>query len=125
MTIEELEQQGIERTFITAGEHKVPFEDDGSFNKEFLDRIQTSVSKTYDKFVSTVADLRQLPKDKIIDTQARVYSSDEALSLGLIDKIMEFEDFEKLKLISSNINEISLIVCLIFIPIVLMQFQKQ
>ncbi|MEG0407474.1 MAG: S49 family peptidase [Bacilli bacterium] len=90
-----LEQQGIERTFITAGEHKVPFEDDGSFNKEFLDRIQTSVSKTYDKFVSTVADLRQLPKDKIIDTQARVYSSDEALSLGLIDKIMEFEDFEK------------------------------
>ena len=90
-----LEKQGIERTFITAGEHKVPFEDDGSFNKEFLDRIQNSVSKTYDKFVSSVAELRQLPKEKIIGTQARVYSADEALSLGLIDKIMEFEDFEK------------------------------
>ena len=90
-----LEKQGIERTFITAGEHKVPFEDDGSFNKEFLGRIQNSVSKTYDKFVSSVAELRQLPKEKIIGTQARVYDADEALSLGLIDKIMEFEDFEK------------------------------
>lgn len=91
----QLEKEGVERTFITAGDYKVPFNEDGSFQPEFIERLEKGVSKTYDKFVKTVSDLRGIPEDKIRATQARVYDAEESLALGLIDKIMEFEDFEK------------------------------
>ena len=90
-----LEQNGFERTFITAGDHKVPFDADGSFQPEFIERLEKGVSKTYDKFVRTVSELRGLSEDSIRATQARVYDAEESLSLNLIDKIMDFEDFEK------------------------------
>lgn len=90
-----LEKEGFERTFITAGDYKVPFDKDGSFQPEFIERLENSVSKTYDKFVKTVSELRGISEESIRATQARVYDADEALTLNLIDKIMEFEDFEK------------------------------
>lgn len=102
-----LEKEGFERTFITAGDHKVPFDKDGSFQPEFIERLENSVSKTYDKFVKTVSELRGISEESIRATQARVYDADEALSLNLIDKIMEFEDFEKYvntSLSRSNLN---------------------
>lgn len=97
-----LEQEGFERTFITAGDHKIPFDKDGNFQEEFINRIQTSVHKTYEKFVTAVSDLRGLSKQEIIDTQARVYDAEEALKIGLIDKIMELEDFENY--VSSSVS---------------------
>src|SRR5699024_10095076 len=91
----QLEKEGVERTFITAGDYKVPFNEDGSLQPEFIERLERGVSKTYDKFVKTVSDLRGISEDKIRATQARLYDAEESLALGLIDKIMEFEDFEK------------------------------
>lgn len=97
-----LQQEGYERTFITAGDHKVPFDKDGNFQEEFINRIQSGVQKTYEKFVTAVSDLRGLSKQEIIDTQARVFDAPEALNLGLIDKIMELEEFENY--VSSSVS---------------------
>lgn len=97
-----LEKEGFERTFITAGDHKVPFDKNGDFQKEFIDRIESGVQKTYEKFVTAVSDLRGLSKQEIIDTQARVYDAEDALKIGLIDKIMELEEFENY--VSSSVS---------------------
>ncbi len=88
-----LEQQGISRSFVYAGNNKIPYAADGSFKQEFLDDLQESVNETYTKFVEHVANYRPLSKQQVIDTQAKVYSADKALSLKLVDKLLTQEEF--------------------------------
>nr|WP_319556088.1 S49 family peptidase [uncultured Vibrio sp.] len=88
-----LEQQGISRSFVYAGNNKIPFKPDGSFKQEFLDDLQESVNETYNKFVEHVSSYRPLSKQDVINTQAAVYSADKALSLKLVDKLMTQDEF--------------------------------
>lgn len=89
-----LEKEGIERSFVFAGDNKIPFDKTGQFTDGFISELQESVDKTYDKFVSHIADHRGLSKQQVIDTQASVFDAEVALEKGLIDKVMELEDFE-------------------------------
>lgn len=88
-----LEKQGISRSFVYAGNNKIPFKPDGEFREEFLDDLQESVNETYNKFVEHVSSYRPLSKQDVINTQAAVYSADKALSLKLVDKLMTQEEF--------------------------------
>jgi ClpP class serine protease len=89
----QLEKAGIERTFITAGEDKVPFAADGSFTEAFKERLQTQVDTLYEAFTGHVATHRGLDIKVVKDTQANVFMSDEALELGLADSVMTVEEF--------------------------------
>lgn len=89
----QLEKNGIERTFITAGADKVPFDKDGSFTESFLEGLQEQVDVLYDEFTSHVAEHRALSIEAVKGTEANVFMSDKALELGLIDKVMTVEDF--------------------------------
>jgi len=86
-------KNGIKQTFITAGEGKVPYAEDGEFTQEFLDDIQSKVDKLYDRFSSHVAQYRGMTQDAVKSLGAKVYTSDEALANGLVDKIMTREEF--------------------------------
>lgn len=88
-----LEKEGIERTFITAGKDKVPFADDGSFTEGFIERLQTQVDALYEGFTGHVATHRALDIQAVKDTEANVFMSEEALALGLADKVMTVEEF--------------------------------
>jgi len=88
-----LEKQGISRSFVYAGNNKIPFKPDGEFKEEFIDDLQESVNETYNKFVEHVSSYRPLSKQDVINTQAAVYSADKALSLKLVDKLMTQEEF--------------------------------
>lgn len=88
-----LEKAGIERTFITAGKDKVPFADDGSFTEGFIERLQTQVDALYEGFTGHVAKHRALDIQSVKDTEANVFMSEEALALGLADKVMTVEEF--------------------------------
>lgn len=88
-----LDKAGIKPIYITAGADKVPFADDGSFKQDFLDKLQTSVDKTYAKFVEHVSIMRNIDAKIIKDTQANVFDANESLKLGLVDKIMDVEQF--------------------------------
>lgn len=88
-----LEKAGVERTFITAGKDKVPFAKDGSFTDEFIERLQTQVDALYEAFTSHVATHRSLDVSAVKGTEANVFMADEALTLGLADKVMTVEDF--------------------------------
>lgn len=89
----QLEQNGIQRTFVFAGDSKVPFSPDGEFRKEFIADIQGKVDNLYQAFVSHVADHTSMSKEAIINTQAKTYMADEAVNMGMADKVMSRIDF--------------------------------
>lgn len=88
-----LEQEGIQRTFVTDGSDKVPFADDGSWREGFLEDMQQRVSDLGDSFRAHVSKYTGLSVQDIKDTQAKVYSAQDALSMGLVNKIMTRSDF--------------------------------
>jgi capsid assembly protease len=78
---------GYKVTFIHAGDHKVdgnPFEPlPASVKKD----IQASVDKLRVSFASLVATNRGMDEVAVMQTEARCYSADDALALGLIDAV--------------------------------------
>lgn len=83
-----LEQEGYTRSFISAGAQKIPFEDDGSFKSEFLADLQMKVDTMYEQFTSYVAGYTGLSVEAVKATEARCYMAQDALDIGLINKIM-------------------------------------
>ncbi len=88
-----LEKEGYERTFISAGDDKIPFDADGSFRKEFLEDIQGKVGTLYEEFTGFVAEHRNLSVEAVKSTQARTFLPKEAIELGLADRVMTLEEF--------------------------------
>lgn len=88
-----LEKIGYERTFITAGKDKVPFDKDGAFTKSFIDKLQEQVDTLYEGFTSHVATHRKIDISAVKGTEANVFMADKAIALGLADKTMTPEEF--------------------------------
>lgn len=88
-----LEKAGYERTFITAGKDKVPFAKDGSFTDAFIERLQTQVDALYEGFTTHVSTHRSLDLSAVKGTEANVFMAEEAIALGLADKVMTVEEF--------------------------------
>ena len=88
-----LEMKGYERSFISAGQDKIPYAEDGSFRKEFLDDLQYKVDALYTDFTEYVAEHRNLSVEAVRNTQANTFLADDAVALGLADKVMTQEDF--------------------------------
>lgn len=89
-----LDKIGLERSFIYAGKNKIPFDDQGAFTDDFKSSLQESVDKSYKTFTNFIATNRNMSVDEVVNTNAKVFDADEALSVGFVDKIMEVEDFE-------------------------------
>lgn len=87
-----MEKMGIKPTFVFAGDHKV----DGNPYEPLTDSVkadwQKSVDADYDKFVTLVADNRDMEEKAVRNTEARIYSADEALSIGLIDSVATVDE---------------------------------
>ena len=85
------EEVGIKITTIQAGALKSL----GSAYKDLSDSdkaiIQDKINATYDSFVSLVADNRNIDKESVIKTEAACYTSNQALTLGLIDRVETVE----------------------------------
>ncbi len=90
----QLEKEGIRRVIVSAGENKHPFDDDGSFKDSYLDNVQESIDKLYANFINHVSNHRNLSKDFIISIGANTYHADEAMEKGLIDRMMEEDEFQ-------------------------------
>ena len=88
-----LEQEGYERTFVTAGKSKVPYAADGSFRPEFIQDIQDKVDTCYKNFTEHVAKHRKMNVADVIATEAKMFYSADAVKLGLMDKVMTSEEF--------------------------------
>ncbi|MGO7673865.1 S49 family peptidase [Rhizobium ruizarguesonis] len=78
---------GLKVTFIHYGKHKV----DGNAYEELpadvKDRIQARIDGLGELFVSTVARNRAMDEQAVRDTEALTFGADEAVTLGLADKV--------------------------------------
>lgn len=90
---EALKKEGYERTFITAGDDKIPFAEDGSWREGFLADLQKKVDVCYKDFTEHVAESRGISVDAVKSTQARMFFASDAIELGLADKVMTPEEF--------------------------------
>lgn len=84
-----LEKEGIEVSFIHAGDRKVDGNPYQPLSKEARASYQAAVDSYYSLFVSNVAAGRKGKMDEkaIRDTEARVYMAGDALALGLVDAV--------------------------------------
>lgn len=90
-----LEQHGIKRTFISAGEGKVDGNDGGPLSEGARARLQQSVNEAYGAFVSNVVRGRGagVTTARVQDDwKAHVYSAAEAQSLGMIDRVATLDE---------------------------------
>jgi ClpP class serine protease len=92
-TSKAMEQAGLKRIFVTSGESKVPFAEDGSFKQEFLDDIQADVDRLNVEFAAHVSKYTGLDTDAIMGFEAKVFDAEEAVSRGLANKIMTNKQF--------------------------------
>lgn len=88
-----MEKAGYKRIFVTSGENKVPFAEDGSFKQEFLDDVQESVDKLNAEFAAHVSKYTGLDTDTIMGFQAKVFDAEEGVKLGLANKVMTNKEF--------------------------------
>lgn len=88
-----LEMSGIVRSFISAGDSKIPFDTDGSWKESFIEDTQAKVDSLYIDFCNHVASYTEMSVDSIKNTQAKMFSAKDALGLGLINSIMTRSEF--------------------------------
>ncbi|AGH32021.1 head maturation protease [Vibrio phage PWH3a-P1] len=88
------EKEGISTTYITSGSEKIPYDKKTmEFRQEWLDDLQERVDEMYVKFTTLVSEHRGISVKDVKNTEARMYSANKALELGLADKIMEPSEF--------------------------------
>lgn len=87
-----LEDAGIKVEFIFAGDHKVDGNPYEPLSASAREDIQAGVNQTYDQFTALVAANRGIEQSVVVGTQARVFSAEEAKSLGLIDSVASAEE---------------------------------
>lgn len=84
---ESLKQDGIKVTFAKAGDHKVdgnPYQD---LPASVLKNWEEAAGKTWDDFITLVAESRDMSEADVRATQAEIYRADEALAIGLINAV--------------------------------------
>jgi len=92
-TSEKDKKDGVSTTYVYAGDSKIPYDKDGSFSKSFIDDLQMSINSLYEDFLTHVSSMRDIEKEAVRSTQAKVFSADKALEIGFIDKIMTRNQF--------------------------------
>ena len=88
-----MEQEGLKPIYIYAGENKIPYMDDGSFKKSFLDKLQADVDRLNTQFVAHVSKYTGLSEAAILDFQADSFDAQTALSKGLVNAVMTTSEF--------------------------------
>jgi signal peptide peptidase SppA len=81
------EEAGIEITYVYAGDHKVDGNPYEKLSASVKRDLQESINETYDEFTSLVARNRGLDEKVVRDTEAQIYSAEDAKQLGLIDSV--------------------------------------
>ena len=92
----QLQENGIDRTFVYAGKNKVPFADDGGWSEDYVADLQMKINILYMKFVQHVSLFRPMSENEVRATEASMFTATDALMNHLCDKKMtrnEFADY--------------------------------
>jgi signal peptide peptidase SppA len=86
-----MENEGIKVTLIHSGKHKVEGNPYQSLDSKVKDKIQGELDGLREKFAAAVATGRKKSKEDMMATEAAIYSAEEAVSVGLVDSVMSFD----------------------------------
>ena len=84
-----LKDFGVKVTLVYAGKHKVEGNAYEELSEDARERMQSSVDKTYDRFVSTVAGNRNISYDDVRSTEALVFDPEDSIDVKFADSIAE------------------------------------
>jgi signal peptide peptidase SppA len=87
-----LEQDGIKVTLFASGAHKAdgnPFE---PLPADVVERVQSMVDTSASRFIDHVATARGLAADAVRGQEAQIFMGEAAVTAGLVDKIMSWQD---------------------------------
>lgn len=89
-----LEKRGINRTYISAGKHKVEGNETEPLGDDALAHLQASVNRSYDRFVAAVAEGRGTTAGKVEDGygQGRVFFAEALIDRGMADRIATLDE---------------------------------
>jgi len=87
------EKIGIKDVTIKSGENKDMLNPFDEVSQEQVALLQGMIDDMHDRFIGLVADERELPLEQVrMLADGRIYTSQQALDLGLIDEIGYWED---------------------------------
>ncbi|MCK4773223.1 MAG: signal peptide peptidase SppA [Candidatus Krumholzibacteria bacterium] len=84
---------GLDVTVIKSGKYKdvgSPYREMTQTEKAYMGRL---LDRVYDQFVTAVAETRDLPLERAYElAEGRLYTGDEAMEVGLVDRLGSYED---------------------------------
>lgn len=90
---EALKKEGYKPIFITSGENKVPYDENGAFKQSCLDELQEDVDRMNDEFTAHVNKYTGIPEATIRGWQAGVFDAQTAVQNGLAKAVMTGKQF--------------------------------
>lgn len=88
-----LDKAGIKPIYIASTPGKTGFNDDGSFSDKFLKELQKEVTDLGNQFANHVHKFTGIPVDEILAMDAKMYGANEAVEVGLANKVMDHREF--------------------------------
>ncbi len=91
---ERLAAEGIKRTIVSAGDHKVEGNPYEPLTDEARDTLQTRVDDAHADFIGTVARGRGIEAAEVAENygKGRMVKASRAVSIGMADRVATFED---------------------------------
>ncbi|WP_201475640.1 S49 family peptidase, partial [Escherichia coli] len=87
-----LEKQGVEITLIYSGSHKVDGNPYSHLPDDVRETLQSRMDATRRMFAQKVSAYTGLSVQAVLDTEAAVYSGQEAIDAGLADELVNSTD---------------------------------
>lgn len=84
---EKIKKEGLSYHLVRGGDKKAVVTSVEPYSETMQSKLEENVSSLYKTFVDTVSRNRNISTDKILDTQADTFTSEKALTVGLIDGI--------------------------------------
>lgn len=84
--------EGLRKTYIFAGKHKVDGNESEPLPDDVKARIEERLQASYEVFVSTVARNRAMSAEDVRATEALTYTASTAIEVGLSDRIGTYSD---------------------------------
>lgn len=87
-----LEKQGVEITLIYSGSHKVDGNPYSHLPDDVREKLQSRMDATRQMFAQKVSAYTGMSMQAVLDTEAAVYSGQEAIEVGLADELINSID---------------------------------
>ncbi|ENQ6443825.1 S49 family peptidase [Citrobacter freundii] len=87
-----LEKQGVEITLIYSGSHKVDGNPYSHLPDDVREKLQSRMDATRQMFAQKVSAYTGMSMQAVLDTEAAVYSGQEAIEVGLADELINSTD---------------------------------